>query len=82
MKKRSGENRLQRWLKSGATALAICAGLSLTLGFALPEPVVDYMARKGPDSTQLRVQPGLLSVAEIVHPRDAGELDTAFEAAN
>ena len=82
MKKGTGESRPARWIRSGATAFAICAGLSLTLGFALPEPVGDYMARKGPDSTQLRVQPGLLSVAEILRPRDAGDLGTAFETAN
>ncbi|MEX0921488.1 MAG: glucosaminidase domain-containing protein [Rhodovibrionaceae bacterium] len=82
MKFEAGESRPKRWIRSGATALAICAGLSLTLGFALPEPVGDYMARKGPDSTQLRVQPGLLSVAEIVQPRDVADLDTAFQNAN
>lgn len=82
MKKRSGDSRPARWVRSGATALAICAGLSLTLGFALPEPMGDYMARKGPDSTQLRVQPGLLSIAEIVRPRDVQDLGAAFDTAN
>lgn len=82
MKKGTGESRPARWIRSGATAFAICAGLSLTLGFALPEPAGDYMARKGPDSTQLRVQPGLLSVAEILRPREWVDLDAAFENAN
>ncbi len=82
MSRTIGESRPKRWIRSGATALAISAGLSLTLGFALPEPMGDYMARKSPDSTQLRVQPGLLSVAEILQPRDVLDLDSAFEKAN